>query len=163
MVIERAGDEQLRVNDASASTATVHPGDTIQIGPYEVVIVEPAEGFDAALTLELKQPLGDALERLMAQSHIGLAAGGWSKRGLAWALFGLCAILALIVPIAVYPFGAVVTSSRSVPALGTVDFVNLTWNAGEIGNPHRFFAQNCATCHRGVFTERPGHRMPQLP
>jgi predicted CXXCH cytochrome family protein len=155
LVVERAGDEVLRVNGEGVSNATVHPGDKISMGPYEVVIVETPSGFDAALTVELVQPLGDALERLLSQSHIGLASGGWSKRRLAWTLFSLCVLFALIVPIAVYPFGTVVRSSRSVPALGSVDYVNLSWNAGSVSNPHRFFAQNCATCHRSAFASVP--------
>ncbi len=155
LVVERAGDEVLRVNGEGVSTATVHPGDKISMGPYEVVIVETPSGFDAALTVELVQPLGDALERLLSQSHIGLASGGWSKRRLAWTVFCLCALFALIAPIAVYPFGTVVRSSRSVPALGSVDYVNLSWNAGSVSNPHRFFAQNCATCHRSAFAGVP--------
>jgi len=155
LVIERAGDEMLRVNGEGVASATVHPGDKINIGPYEVVIVEAPAGFDAALTVELAQPLGDALERLLSQSHIGLGSAGWTKRSLAWTLFSLCVLFALIVPLAVYPFGTVVHSSRSVPNFASIDLVNMSWNAGSIGNPHRFFAQNCATCHRAAFSSVP--------
>ncbi len=150
LFVEHAGGEPMRVNGASAASATVRPGDKIEVGPYEIVITETPPGFDSALTIELVQPLGDALERLMAQSRIGLGQA-WSKRRLSWLLFSLVAILGLVVPIALYPFGHVVTSSRTVPPPGFTSFVSMSWNAGAISNPHRFFAFQCATCHRGAF------------
>lgn len=150
LFVERADEEPLRVNGVSSANATLRLDDKINIGPYEIVIVDPPAGFDVALTIELVQPLGDALERLMAQSRIGLGEA-WSKRGLSWLLFLLFAILGLAVPIALYPFGHAATSSRAVPSAGFTNFVSMSWNAGDISNPHRFFARDCATCHRGAF------------
>jgi predicted CXXCH cytochrome family protein len=49
----------------------------------------------------------------------------------------------------------VVTSSATVPPIDALDFVSLSWNPGELSNPHRFFAQNCSTCHRGAFARVP--------
>jgi hypothetical protein len=152
--IERAGEEPMRVNGASTASATLRPGDKVSIGPYELVTVEPSGAFDVALTIELVQPLGDALERLMAQSRIGLGQA-WSKRRLSWLLFSLFAILGLAVPLALFPFGHSVTSSRTVPPAGLTNFVNMSWNAGAISNPHRFFGFECATCHRGAFSSVP--------
>jgi predicted CXXCH cytochrome family protein len=154
LFVERADEEPLRVNGASAANATLRLGDKINIGPYEIVIANPPPGFEAALTIELVQPLGDALERLMGQSRIGLGQA-WSKRQWSWLLFSLFAILGLAVPIALYPFGHVVTSSRTVPAAGFTNYVSMSWNAGDISNPHRFFALECATCHRGAFASVP--------
>jgi predicted CXXCH cytochrome family protein len=155
LFIERSADEFLRINGASAASATVHPDDKINIGPYEIVIAKPQQGFDAALTVELLQPLGDALERLMAQSRIGLMQAGWSRRRWAWILFLLFAIVGLALPIAVYPFGRVITSSKQTPTTSALTYVNLSWNAGELSNPHRFFAQDCRTCHRAAFATVP--------
>ena len=152
LFIERAGEEPLRVNGESASSAALHIGDHVHIGPYEMVVAEPPEGFDAAITIELTQPLGDALERLRSHSRMTLADAGMSRRVSSWVLFLAFAIFGLIVPLAVYPFGHVVTSSTSVPPVRMVNYVNLSWNAGAISNPHRFFAQDCATCHRSAFT-----------
>jgi predicted CXXCH cytochrome family protein len=151
LVIQPSGDLPLRINGAGAASGTVQPGDRINLGPYEIVIVDPPQGFDAAVTVELMQPLGDAMERLLAQSRIGLVQAGLSRRRWSWTLFALFAVLGLVLPLAVYPLGHAVTSTRAVPPIGAVDFVNLSWNAGDVSNPHRFFAQNCATCHRGAF------------
>ena len=153
--IERAADEFLRFNGSSAASATVRPNDKISVGPYEIVMAEPPQGFDAALTIELVQPLGDSLERLMSQSRIGLDQAGWSRRRWSWLLFALFAIVGLALPIAVYPFGNVITSSKQVPSTSFVTYINLSWNAGDISNPHRFFAQDCGTCHRAAFSSVP--------
>ncbi len=153
--IERAADEFLRINGASAASATVHPGDRINVGPYEIVIAEPPQGFDAALTVEQVQPLGDALERLMAESRIGLMQAGWSRRRWSWTLFLLFAVVGLALPIVVYPFGTVITSSKETPNTGLATYISLSWNAGDISNPHRFFAQDCGTCHRAAFASVP--------
>src|SRR5579885_2711388 len=155
LVIQQAGDLTLRINGASAASGTVHPGDRIHLGPYELVIAEASAGFDVALTVELVQPLGDALERLQAESRIGLIQAGLSKRRWSWGLFIVFALLGLVLPLAVRPFGHVVTSSASVPAVDAIDFVSLSWNPGEVSNPHRFFAQNCNTCHTGVLASVP--------
>ena len=154
LFVERAGEESMRVNGSSTASATVQPGDKIGAGPYEIVITAAPPGFDAALTVELVQPLGDALERLMAQSRIGLGQA-WSKRRLSWLLFSLFAVLGLAVPIALYPFGHGARSSRTVPPPGFTNFISMSWNAGDISNPHRFFAFECATCHRGAFASVP--------
>jgi predicted CXXCH cytochrome family protein len=155
MFIERAADEPLRINGASVASAAVRPDDRIAIGPYEIVIAAPPAGLDAALTVELVQPLGDALERLMAQSHLSLDQAGWSRRRWSWVGFALFAIIGLALPIIIYPFGLIAPSSNSVPPRQFTDYVSLSWNAGQLSNPHRFFAQDCATCHRAAFASVP--------
>ncbi len=152
LFVEQTGDVPLRINGASAISATVRPNDRIHLGPYEIVILEPRQGHDAALTVELVQKLGDAMERLLSESRIGLAQAGWSRRRWAWALFLLLAVVGLAAPLAVHPLGRAVTSIMAVPPIGAVNYVTMSWDTGAISNPHRFFAQDCATCHRGNFT-----------
>jgi predicted CXXCH cytochrome family protein len=154
LFIERAGEEPMRVNGASAVNSTLKSGDKIHLGPYEVTIVDPPAGFDVAVTVEMMQPLGDALERLMAQSRIGLGRA-MSKRAWSWTLFLVFAICGLVLPLVFYPFGQVATSSRSVPPPRFTSYVSVSWNAGDISNPHRFFALECSTCHRGAFSSVP--------
>ncbi len=154
LFIERAGEEPMRVNGASTVNSTLKIGDKIHLGPYEIAIAAPTAGFDAAVTVEMVQPLGDALERLMAQSRIGLGRA-MSKRAWSWVLFLIFAIGGLILPIALYPFGHVVTSARTVPPSSATNYISVSWNAGDISNPHRFFAIECSTCHRAAFSSVP--------
>lgn len=147
LFVERIGDSPLRVNGVTADVALVSVGDEILIGPYKIVVTKAPEGLDAALSVELIQPIGDSLQHLLTESRIGLDQTGLSKRRASWALFAILTILCLGVPIALYTHGGDVDRSIS----GAPSFLGILWNPGEISNPHRYFAQNCATCHQGVF------------
>ena len=128
----------------------VRAGDKISIGPYEIVIVAPGRGLRCGAHGRARAAAGRrARARSRRRTASASAQAGWSKRHWSWALFVLLAIVGLVLPLAVYPFGEVATSSRTVAPFGAVDFITMSWNAGEVSNPHRFFAQNCATCHRG--------------
>jgi predicted CXXCH cytochrome family protein len=151
LFIERLGDSPLRVNGATTGAALVAPGDEILIGPYKILLSNPPDGLDAALSVELVQGVGDSLQRLMAESRIGLDQTGLSKRRTSWMLFAALTILCLAVPIVLYSIGAGVKPSTSVPADSNSTFLGITWSPGEISNPHRYFAQNCAACHQGAF------------
>ena len=149
--IERLGDSLLRVNGGTTGATVVGPGDEILIGPYKIVLSSPPDGLDAALSVELVQGVGDSLQRLMAESRIGLDQTGLSKRRTSWMLFAALTILCLVVPIVLYSIGAGVKPSTSVPADGNSTFLGIAWSPGEISNSHRYFAQNCATCHQSAF------------
>src|SRR5271154_63280 len=105
LFVEQRGASPLRVNGHSTSAALVHPGDEILIGPYKIVIAQPPEGFDAALSVELVQPMGDALQRLMRQSRLRLEDTGLSKRRTSWAMFVVFAVLCLVAPNGASPSG----------------------------------------------------------
>ncbi|HKM72078.1 MAG TPA: cytochrome c3 family protein [Pseudomonadota bacterium] len=152
LFIEVLGDAPLRVNGQSTTAALVHSGDEILIGPYKIVLAEPPEGFDAAFSVELVQPMGDALQRLMTQSRIRLEETGLSKRRASWALFVVFALLCLATPIVAYSLGHVMSRSTEAPEVGPLGFVAMWWNPGELSNQHRYFASHCATCHQHAFT-----------
>ncbi|MBV9863372.1 MAG: cytochrome c3 family protein [Alphaproteobacteria bacterium] len=153
--IERLGSTPLRVRGRTVETSQVGPGDEVLIGPYRILFTEPPAGYDAALSVELVQPMGDALERLLAQSRIGLEHSRLSKRAVSWLLFAVLALLCLAAPIAAYSIGGIASLNRPVPPPDMIAWANLSWNPGELSNPHRFFAQQCATCHRDAFARVP--------
>jgi predicted CXXCH cytochrome family protein len=153
LFISALGDSPLRVNGQSATAAVVHPGDEILIGPYKVVIADPPEGFDAALSVELVQPMGDALQRLTAQTRLRLDQTHLNKRSASWALFIVLVLLCLAVPVVAYQAGYIVKKPAEVPDAGILGLIGMAWNPGELSNQHRYFASHCATCHQGAFTE----------
>jgi hypothetical protein len=158
LFIQQSGDTPVRVNGASERNANVGPDDEISLGPYKIVVAKPPRGFDAAITIELVQPVGDSLDRLMAQSRIGLDKAGLSRRRYSWGFFLIFAILGIVIPIAVFPLGSRVSAPKPTPAQtagNPYTYVNMSWNAGELSNPHRFFAENCVTCHRSAFARVP--------
>src|SRR5438128_842173 len=78
--IRALGPSPLRINCRSTNSASVGPGDEILIGPYRIELTDPPAGCDAALSVELVQPSGDALDRVTSQSRIGLQHAAISKR-----------------------------------------------------------------------------------
>src|SRR5215469_9822856 len=152
LFIEKLGDAPLLVRGSSTVSERVAPGDEILIGPYKVLLTEPPAGVDAALSVELMQPLGDTLQRLTAGSRLRLDQTHWSKRGASWAAFLLLIGLCLAVPIVLYSRESGKPPSPSAPAAGGSTFLGIAWNPGEFSNPHRYFAQHCATCHENSFT-----------
>jgi predicted CXXCH cytochrome family protein len=152
LFIEKHGDTPLRVNGRSTGAARVGPGDEILIGPYKVVLSEPPEGLDVALSVELVQPLGDALQPLMTGSRLRLDQTHLSKRRASWTTFLLLTVLCLAIPISIYLRGSGVKRSASVPAEGGSAFLGIAWSPGEMSNQHRYFAQHCVTCHENAFS-----------
>jgi predicted CXXCH cytochrome family protein len=152
LFIQRLGDSPLRVNGETTATSLIHPGDEILIGPYRIVLGNPPVGLDVALSVELVEPIGDSLQRLLTQSRVGLDKTQLSKRRASWLLFTMLTILGLAIPIVLYSTGDGVKRNASAPAAGGSSLLGITWNPGEISNQHRYFAQNCATCHQNVFT-----------
>jgi predicted CXXCH cytochrome family protein len=151
LFIQRLGDSPLRVNGETTATSPVRPGDEILIGPYKIVLDNPPAGLDVALSVELVEPIGDSLQRLLTQSSIGLDKTKLSKRRGSWLLFTTLTILCLAVPIALYSTREGVKPNTYVPADGGSSLLGIAWNPGEISNPHRYFAQNCAACHENAF------------
>jgi predicted CXXCH cytochrome family protein len=154
--IERVGARSLRVRGQDTSEAQIRIGDEILLGPYRIVLTEPPAGYDAALSVELVQPMGDAYQRLLAESRIGLANTALDKRLMSWLFFAVLAILCLGAPIAAYSVGRIAALGQSRPSGSRlVQLANLSWNPGELSNTHRFFAADCVTCHRAAFAAVP--------
>jgi predicted CXXCH cytochrome family protein len=147
LTIEALGPSPLRVNGRGTRSAAIGLGDEILIGPYRIQLSEPPAGCDAALLIELVQPLGDALQRLMLQ----VQTVPLGKRAASWTGFLIIALVFLAGPIIVY-FVGFAPMSRAIPGdSGVLAPVVQLWEPGELSNPHRFFAANCATCHRAAF------------
>ncbi|HJU18016.1 MAG TPA: cytochrome c3 family protein [Stellaceae bacterium] len=154
LFIEQVGDTPLRHNGSTIRVAQLNPGDVIQIGPYEIALSAPPEGLDAAFSVELVQPMGDAMQRLTRQSRIGLERTHLSKRRASWALFLALIALCIAAPIIAYEYGGKARSPTVVASGGGAAGVSrASWNPGELSNQHRYFAKDCGTCHQSAFTE----------
>jgi predicted CXXCH cytochrome family protein len=154
LAVEKLGVSPLRVNGQSTDSAEVKVGDTIEIGPCRIRIVEPPADTDVALEVELAPAEGNALNALLLQAQ-GLQRVALSKRLMSWSAFVVIAVVCLAVPIVLYSGNLIpVWQKGDPPAAGPVTIVALAWNAGELSNPHRFFAADCTSCHesslRGV-------------
>ncbi len=167
LVIQAEGTADLRVNGVVLRTATVSPGDTIGLGPYEITIDEPPDGADTAITVRLVEPLGDDLQLLLARSQTGLAATRLSKRKWSWALsLGVFAVF-LVLPIGAFFMNGggeavkrLIVAGEKTPDSGEprqslpIRF-DSPWISGEISSPHKFIAKDCNLCHQKAFVQVP--------
>jgi hypothetical protein len=153
IAIEKLGASPLSVNGEVVEIAALKPGDEVLLGPYRIEILAPPEGCDGALQIELVQPMGAALARLTGGARIGLAGTSASKRVYAWTGFLLIAVACLAVPIIVFGSGMLQPWHRERVHPNVPTLIGLSWNPGSFSNAHRFFGENCATCHQGAFAE----------
>jgi predicted CXXCH cytochrome family protein len=147
-VVETLSGAPLRVNGRSVQIAPVRSGDEILIGPYRIQITEPPAGCDAALSVELALAPANTLA---AGTRIGLSSGIFGKRTMSWSAFLVVAAVCLAGPIVVYVVGLVPSWRQAPPKPGLAGLVALSWNAGQLSNPHRQFAVDCASCHQAAF------------
>ncbi len=161
LFFEASGQSIVLIDGAPASASQVRVGMRIQLGPYEIVFVDPPEGKVAALTVELIRPLGDSLELLKKRSRRSLVETIIGKRALSWslALFVLAAFLA-------WPILSFVTQQDTLSQaekIGVLDAIgdkaswnriaDLSWESGEISGSHKFLVDNCKACHREAFVQ----------
>lgn len=149
LTVDRLDNSLLEVNGDAVDTASLKTGDEIRIGPYRIEVLDPPEGCDGAIQIELMR-IG-AAEGLDPGGGIGLQRSGPSKRVLAWTGFIVIAVICLAVPIVVFSGGWLHSWHKDTPRATLPTVVGLSWNAGSFSNAHRFFAADCATCHQGAF------------
>ncbi len=151
IAIEKLGSSPIMINGESVNYARLETGDEILLGPYRIEVLPTPEGCDAAIQVELVQPIGAALERLNTSARIGLEYTGARKRVYAWTGFLLIAVVCLAVPIVFFSGGLMQPWNKGTTNSNFPQLVGLSWNAGTFSNAHRFFAADCKTCHEGAF------------
>jgi hypothetical protein len=160
LVFKKTGTNPILINGAEAEPGTINIGDIVQIGPYEIIFVDPPEGFDTAITVEMKDPLGDDFRRLQENSRVGLDRAGLSKRAYSWAGFVTVLLLFLFFPIGAYYVNRADPVPGAMPSADRLQTsfvytVNSTirriWNSGELVDTHKYFMNDCGTCHETPF------------
>jgi predicted CXXCH cytochrome family protein len=151
---EAVGATDLRLNGNVVRNTRVSVGDVIGVGPYEIVVVEAPEGKDAAITVELTQPMGDDVKALLARSRTTLSAGGMSKRIWAWVFFLVIGIGFLGLPIGGNFLHTHEQTSGPAGMKNDLSF-DIAWKSGEMMDAHKFFADDCGACHQTAFEMTP--------
>ena len=145
--VEAVGNAQLRHNGAPKSSTVLATGDTIGLGPYDLVVAETPKDFDLAVTLEFTRPAGDELEVLKSHSMTSLVNTGLSKRGTSWALSVVVLVLFLALPIVGFVWPEINEATRDIVSL------DASWDSGEISDAHKFFGDDCKACHQTAFSQ----------
>ncbi len=142
--VEKLSD--VRVNGQPARARPVVIGDVIGIGPFDVTLVEPPEGKDIAIEVELVRPLGNDYAQLAERSTVRLVDYGLSRRLWSWAGILSVLIMFLVMPIVFYAQHTEGTAEKTVGSR-----FDATWDSGPISAPHRFISDQCNLCHQKPF------------
>jgi predicted CXXCH cytochrome family protein len=134
----------VRVDGASEQNTTVKSGSCIDIGATRIKLIDPPDGYEAAVEISaIDEAQADAARTppTLTLSDTGLAMRAWS-----WALFLLALVVGLGLPLAAHYAPPVRDVLESVPLGG-----RKLWNTGELASAHHFFGDDCQQCHRGAF------------
>lgn len=143
--IEVVAGAALYLNGKPVNDAPLSVGNRIAIGPYQLEIVAPAEGYPLAMTIERVQP---ETTTPSTSARLTLADTGISKRRWAWSLFSLGLMLFLVLPLIIHFTPGLAKSSKGLP-----EFAKQAWNSGPVAPAHTFFKENCRACHQQAFIQ----------
>lgn len=142
----------VEINGHSVTSAALHPGDRVTVGPY-VIEVEPArQSVPLALSVQLDGgPVSRRSWRQRFRSRLPV-----SRRRLSWLAAGAILLLFLALPMAgrfadeqqapgPEPFGARESALYVVGAVGAR--MAQSWDPGPVSRGHQAFGDDCRTCH----------------
>ncbi len=160
LFFEAPARSNVSIDGRISTSGPVQIGSVIEVGPYDVVILEPPEGKDAAVSVELTRPSGDALVALRERSVMTLGEAGWGTRKWSWGLAILVLALFLAWPAVQFLKG---DNTVDVTRLGEMSVAAVTqpwpvdgdisWDTGEISRPHGFIGGQCGACHQKPFVQ----------
>lgn len=156
----KSASHELLVNKIQVTVVRIKTGDSIIVGPYEVVVVEAPDGKDLAITVELIKQRADHFERLQANSVTNLSKTAVNLRVLSWSFFVLVLGLFLVWPL-IHFFTVAGPPSSEQTLMQVTEKRNkiwpltpdLAWISGDISSPHRFIADDCNVCHQRAFVQ----------
>jgi len=143
----------VRVNDSLSQMIRLGAGDVVKVGPYDLTLEANDKQGNIVLTVELVQPLGDDLNRILAQA--GLKTSKLSVRAMSWAMALLVAIIMFAAPwVASFfhdpaPVRLVLNAADRVVTAAPTQ----VWTSGGISSAHKFFGDSCETCHVTPFRQ----------
>jgi predicted CXXCH cytochrome family protein len=155
LYVDAHGGVSITVNGSPTGSARLNVGDKVGVGPYELEILPPVEGYNCAFSLDLVRPLGDDLQQLKARSTDRVTSVLLGKRAWSYTLFIAIALVFLVLPIITFVSRtggdkAAMMKGETGQVLAVADHL---WLSGPISASHRFFADDCGSCHKSAFQQ----------
>ena len=159
LYLEASSGVEFQLNGVLNTAATVKPGDHIYMGPYDLVILDPPDDTDGALSIDYARPLGNDLDELIARSNITQNRTGLSIRGWAWLMLILTLTIGLGAPLLSFyttdkPTDVSEFQRAETPItrslLARADKI---WQPGPMSSVHAHFGDECGTCHTDAFQQ----------
>ena len=136
------------LNNKKTLGARLRPGDKINAGSCQVTVLEPVDGYDAALAV-FTERRGRKTTELQDSLRESLATTGVSKRGLSWLLVAGILLTCLLAPLLVVlepELREPIRAAVMIPDDGV-------WDSGPLHNAHRTIGDNCSACHETPFVK----------
>lgn len=151
--IELLGRLPLSINDSPSTGGDLAVGDEVDLGRYRLTVLKPPAGLDLALELEERYAVHDERRSRREALKQTPAEAGWSRRRLAWGLFLLVLLSALLLPLAMTMRSdgqdpLPVDRDRPRKAQPSADIL---WNSGPLSSAHHALQNDCQACHRKPF------------
>lgn len=156
-VVVEAMDGALTINGNPETSAKLKLAQRIKLGPYAIEVLEPPPEIDAAVTLELVDPLvedtGGGQERVRVAKS-GLTSTWLSRRRLSWIGFAVIIVAFLAWPI-LHALKVDPPTPGAAPVLQPLAKVmpDESWNPGPFDSAHASFGRDCAKCHQTPFKQ----------
>jgi len=139
---------EVGLDGISLDVAQLSPGDTVAIGPYDITCGEVVDGYDAAISVELARPMGDAETIVRERVRMPLLSRGSSG----WAVGGLVGLMLLVIGVGV-PLGAFVGERETQRVASTTDKIDIMriaenmWVTEPLSDVHHNLEAGCQACH----------------
>ncbi len=138
----------LTVDGDVERAAVLKPDQRIHLGPYLIEVLTPQQDIDAAITLELIEPLPVDDDKKSRKVQHGLQSTWLSKRVFSWGLAALVALVFLAWPI-FHALEPAPHKEGEIPAI-TAD---AAWDPGQLDSSHATFGRDCHQCHQTPFVQ----------
>jgi predicted CXXCH cytochrome family protein len=148
----QAPEAELSVDGGPEREARLVPRVHVALGPYDLTVEPPPEGYDLAIAIELTRPMPDDLAEIKAKSRTTLEQSGLSRRTPAWTLALIIALLFFAVPV----INALLLPLRPLTARLPIP-PDASWNPGVLSAGHQEFGRNCGKCHEIPFVHVRDH------
>jgi predicted CXXCH cytochrome family protein len=148
----QAPEAELSVDGGPEREARLVPRVHVALGPYDLTVEPPPEGYDLAVAIELTRPMPDDLAAIKAKSRTTLEQSGLSRRTPAWTLALLIALVFFAVPV----INALLLPLRPLTAKLPIT-PDASWNPGVLSAAHQEFGRNCGKCHEIPFVHVRDH------
>ena len=138
----------IRINGKFERAARLKSGQRINVGPFELMVLDTPPEHDLALSVELLEPLPDEVAGGRRPLRAGLRDTWLSKRLMSW-LGAAIVLLAFLV----WPVMNALNPAAHWSRLGGALTPDAAWDPGPLASGHRNFGRDCAKCHATPFVQ----------
>lgn len=136
--------QTVKVDSKIVRSATLAPGDIVEIGKHRLQLIDAPVGFDLAIQIEVDDAIDAGVFEKAFRTDLDQLA--ISNRTVAWLLCGVILVAGFLVPL---QQSNRVTESGELSALLPTDAL---WISGPLHAAHELaIGENCRACHQALF------------